>query len=512
MKRLFVLFVLAIVLTPRGTMAQGWLNKIANDYRQRNQQRTTQRSNNQRTYQNVQRNESQRTQSQQSYTAQQSNNSQQPRSNANSNQVQRSDKVVTLVVNGTGQTKEEATRNALRSAIEQAFGTFVSANTEVLNDDLIKDEIVTVTTGNIKNYKELYCTQNGDIFDVSLQATVSIGSLISYAQNKGMKAELAGASFAMNMKMRKLNKENELRAMDNLKHQLCIMANSGLFDFQIEIGEPHMATEKGHIGPDGKWTEDNTRKVAVDVTIKQLINSKTLEFRNSLLEVLKALALSAQEREEYKSAGIPYYIYYGYESENKGHFALRNKYDQGTIMDLLSFTRCFFSIMDNLGHLINPYMRVYEGEYYKFQIGGNGGYDRYGGMRSDISSIYNSNGMKKVITKNTMPSFSDVRSYVLGDYLYVPNYYTGYKNDNNNCFIEAGLTSSLLFSQKYGYDASNAYRNYEMFMKHGSSVGEVFDKIIISLFYTNTEIENLSSIQVDPILSNFDLESFVSFY
>lgn len=50
-------------------------------------------------------------------------------------------KEVTLVVNGEGSTKEEATHVALRSAIEQAFGTFVSANTTILNDELVKDEI-----------------------------------------------------------------------------------------------------------------------------------------------------------------------------------------------------------------------------------------------------------------------------------------------------------------------------------------------------------------------------------
>lgn len=423
--------------------------------------------------------------------------------------VQNNDKEASLVVNGTRHTKEEATRNALRSAIEQAFGTFVSANTEVLNDDLIKDEIVTVTTGNIKNYKELYCNQNGDNFDVSLQATVSIGRLISYAQNKGMKTELAGASFAMNMKMRKLNKENERKAMDNLKHQLCIMANSGLFDYKIEIGDPHMATEKGHIGPDGKWTEDNTRRIAVDVTIKQLTNSKTIQFRESILDVLLALGLTAEEREEYKSAGVPYYVYYGYESNNGGHVALRNKYDEKTIMDILSFARCFFSIKDNLGHTLCPYMRIYEGTFYKYEFRGN--YIE-GGMHSNSSSIYDPSGKKKVIAKSTMPGFGDgSRSYILDNNLYAPNYKTGYRNEKYNCLIEVGLLSNMLFSQNYQY--SKPWEKYKNFMKYGSSVGKVFDdELIYSLYYSETEIEKLNSIQVDPILANFNLESFVRLY
>ena len=49
---------------------------------------------------------------------------------------------ITLVVDGEGKDKTEATKNALRSAIEQSYGTFVSANTVILNDELVKDEIV----------------------------------------------------------------------------------------------------------------------------------------------------------------------------------------------------------------------------------------------------------------------------------------------------------------------------------------------------------------------------------
>lgn len=51
---------------------------------------------------------------------------------------------VTLVVFGKAVDSEKATAVALRSAIEQAYGAFVSANTTILNDDLVKDEIVTI--------------------------------------------------------------------------------------------------------------------------------------------------------------------------------------------------------------------------------------------------------------------------------------------------------------------------------------------------------------------------------
>jgi hypothetical protein len=48
--------------------------------------------------------------------------------------AQDADKTVTIIVSGSGKTQDDAKQNALRSAIEQAFGTFISAKTEILND------------------------------------------------------------------------------------------------------------------------------------------------------------------------------------------------------------------------------------------------------------------------------------------------------------------------------------------------------------------------------------------
>ena len=66
--------------------------------------------------------------------------------------AQTESKVAILTVSGSGKTQEEAKQNALRNAIEQAFGTFISSNTQILNDNLVKDEIVSVSNGNIQEY------------------------------------------------------------------------------------------------------------------------------------------------------------------------------------------------------------------------------------------------------------------------------------------------------------------------------------------------------------------------
>ena len=108
-------------------------------------------------------------------------------SRTNGNSVTNTNEV-TLVVSGDGETKDKAINIALRSAIEQAYGTFVSANTTIVNDELTRDEIVTISNGNIKGYKELSSMQVGGKTAVTLEATVSISNLITYAQSKRLKA------------------------------------------------------------------------------------------------------------------------------------------------------------------------------------------------------------------------------------------------------------------------------------------------------------------------------------
>ncbi len=124
---------------------------------------------------------------------------------------------VTLVVSGDGATKEEATHVALRSAIEQAYGCFVSANTEILNDSLVKDEIVTVTSGSISSYDELNVTElDSVLISVTLRATVSVNKLISYAKSKGSSCELSGALLTQEKRMLEMNIANTKKALNHL--------------------------------------------------------------------------------------------------------------------------------------------------------------------------------------------------------------------------------------------------------------------------------------------------------
>ena len=338
-----VLFIFASFLCFSESSAQGFLNKLINSVSSRIGNNQSHNSNNGASFNN------------QNHTGTQPSNliknvtTEQPSQN--------NEKTVVLVADGSGNTKEEATKNALRNAIDQAFVTFVSANTKVLDDELIKDEIVTVSTGNIKTYKELSSIKTDGGYEVSVQATVSIDQLTKFAQGKGMQTELAGASFVMNMKMRELNKKNECTAIQHMIEKAKVIANNGLFDYKLEIGEPQLLVE-------GKYA----------IKIKLLIceNDNTKSFYDFIYQTLGSLTLSEKEALEYCKTRIPFYCYNKHlmgglcEIRNtdsfkyyRAYFYLRNKlpslngfgyHDERFVLYHLIFENALkYVIQDNLG-------------------------------------------------------------------------------------------------------------------------------------------------------------------
>lgn len=220
---------------------------------------------------------------------------------------------VTLVVSGKAADREKATAVALRSAIEQAYGTFVSANTTILNDDLVKDEIVTISNGNIKSYKvlsDVKC-EDGQVM-ITVDATVCISKLISYAKAKGASTEFAGATFAQNMKMKELNKKNELHALQNVlsmtKEMLPVT-----FDKKLYVLDPTVPTAKimNSNLPDPKLKQqynhfqsltDGYYEMVMNVVMES--NDNTEKALSSIYETLKAISLSKEEIAEYKKVGM----------------------------------------------------------------------------------------------------------------------------------------------------------------------------------------------------------------
>lgn len=145
---------------------------------------------------------------------------------------------VELVATGDGETKQKATLSALRSALEQVYGTMVSSNTKILNDELVKDEIVSISTGIVKKYTYLSEKEVEGKFYVVIKALVTPQKLITYAKQKGASTELAGATFAANVRIKKLNEENKSIASWNITEMQRNILPKCLDFSIIEMEEP----------------------------------------------------------------------------------------------------------------------------------------------------------------------------------------------------------------------------------------------------------------------------------
>ena len=94
---------------------------------------------------------------------------------------------IEVISSGQGKTEEEATRIALRNALEDSYGTFISSSSIISNDILVSDEIISLVQGNIKKYKILNSNQLPDMqIYVTVKSIVALNKLSDFCQSNGM--------------------------------------------------------------------------------------------------------------------------------------------------------------------------------------------------------------------------------------------------------------------------------------------------------------------------------------
>lgn len=205
------------------------------------------------------------------------------------------DEGTTLIVMGQGATLDEATKVALRSAIEQTFRVFVSSSTTVVNDALVDDRISTVSSGNISKYEYISKKQVADgSYNVTLRATVVVNKLLSYVEASnipGVPANLNGATFAMNVKLGMLYRQNELYAIEDMVKAISGMAENMISpNPQLQVKEP--ASQDGQ-----------TYQVAVSAQVN--FNKEAVkDYTAYLYQTLSALSLTEDQADALKDLSI----------------------------------------------------------------------------------------------------------------------------------------------------------------------------------------------------------------
>jgi hypothetical protein len=214
--------------------------------------------------------------------------------------AQEVEKAVSITVSGSGKTQEEAKQSALRSAIEQAFGAFISSKTEIFNDQVIADQMSSVSSGNIQSFTLLNESKLPDgSWGITLKALVSVSKLTSFVEAKGIAIEIKGGLFAINIKQQILNEQSEIKALGEMVGLLHEPMQTA-FDYSIKSGEP-----KSLDAQNKDW------EIPLEVTATA---NKNMDFcANYFIKTLTALSLSDSEVKSYQSlnkAVFPFDINY----------------------------------------------------------------------------------------------------------------------------------------------------------------------------------------------------------
>jgi hypothetical protein len=206
--------------------------------------------------------------------------------------AQTENKDVSITASGSGKTLEDAKQAALRSATEQAFGAFISSKTEMFNDQVVADQMASVSSGNIISYEILNEAQLPDgRWGITLKALLSINKLASFVQAKGISAEIKGGLFSMNIKQQALNEESEFKVVSDMfgiLHEILQIS----FDYEIVPGIPQ-----------SKDSKNESFDLPISVHVK---TNKNIDFcMQYLRNTLGAISLKPAEVESYKSIKKP---------------------------------------------------------------------------------------------------------------------------------------------------------------------------------------------------------------
>lgn len=397
--------------------------------------------------------------------------------------IAQEDKTVTLTVSGTGKTIEDAKNNALRSAIEQAFGAFISSKTEILNDNLVKDEVVSVANGNIQKFEivsQVEIPNNG--YAITLNATVSISKLTSFAQSKGVSIEVKGGLFAANIIQQELNEKAELISLQNILNSSSEILKKS-FDYSIETkGNPTL----------------NNGKYDIPLKISVKLNKNFYEFRKYFINSLSGLSMIETEIANYEEIKKPIgqliirrdtinfqenmlskkFEFYGDYGKSRDYFIVDLKKFDGKNEKIFSFDNSQVNVINTLDELKSTYKRWkwYSNAPIIYKVNKEDlGYskiffrnktslqllsDFFDNVKDLILNFETSNNVeliggndlfrvKKIKVNN---SFNFILKNIDG-YSYLKNIFNSYSNDEKNNFIDSN-SQNTRFNQ-FIYSSEN---------------------------------------------------------
>jgi len=164
------------------------------------------------------------------------------------------EKVEKVIVTGMGINADKALQNAIRNAVEQVVGTYVSSDTMVKDSQLIKDEILSFSGGYVKESKIISTDKDDDLVKIKLEALVVATKLKRKIQALNITVKDIDGDSLFGEAVSKINANVKASALLNK-----IMSKYPQSAYDMTIGKPEIASTNN---------ESNQVNISVPIMVK----------------------------------------------------------------------------------------------------------------------------------------------------------------------------------------------------------------------------------------------------
>ncbi|MEI6582757.1 MAG: hypothetical protein WCO43_04115 [Chitinophagia bacterium] len=199
-------------------------------------------------------------------------------------------------VTGYGKTEEEARMNAEIKAIVSTIGSFVTQQTEIVNDQLVSDKIAEISAGTITKV-EILKPFNGN--SITIRAHVSVKEVMKFCKNNGIGTEIEGSAIASEFNRQERNESGERTALSGLSGKIQAILNRA-FDYKIIADEPKLNPYSKY-NADREWVA--TDEFILPLTVEVYSNDNFKILYQEIMTTLKGITMTPSEAATYKKMG-----------------------------------------------------------------------------------------------------------------------------------------------------------------------------------------------------------------
>jgi hypothetical protein len=199
-------------------------------------------------------------------------------------------------VTGYGKTEEEARMNAEVKAIVSTIGSFVTQQTEIINDQLVSDKITEIAAGTITKV-EVIKPFNGS--SITIKAHVSVKEVMKFCKNNGIGTEIEGSAIASEFNRQERNERGEQTALSGLSGKIQAILNRA-FDYKVIADEPKL-NQYSKYNANREWVA--TDEFILPLTVEVYSNENFKILYQEIMSTLKGITMTPSEAATYKKMG-----------------------------------------------------------------------------------------------------------------------------------------------------------------------------------------------------------------